>query len=165
MSEETGSVSEPAAAKGFKFPTAYTILFCLIIVVAGATWIIPAGQYDRDESEALGREVPVPGTYKEVEANPQDVFDVFLAPIAGFYDPGSYEAMLSLEDDLLKKYLPRTLIKIMQRSARWRVPVPWKAVMRLTQMLVERHHARQRRNLVQMDQQLKETLAFSGPLE
>jgi preprotein translocase subunit SecA len=80
-------------------------------------------------------------------------------------DPGSYEAMLSLEDDLLKKYLPRTLIKIMQRSARWRMPVPWKAVMRLTQLLVERHHARQRRNLVQMDQQLKETLAFSGPLE
>ena len=91
MSEETGSASEPAEAKGFKFPTAYTILFCLIVVVAGATWIIPAGQYDREESEALGREVPVPGTYKEVEANPQDVYDIFLAPIAGFCDLASRE--------------------------------------------------------------------------
>ena len=35
--------------KGFKFPTAYTILFLLIIVVAIGTWFIPAGQYDRNE--------------------------------------------------------------------------------------------------------------------
>ena len=75
-----------------KFPTAYTILFGLIIVVAIATWIVPAGQYDRELSEALGREVPVPGTYKEVEPNPQGFFDVVVAPIAGFFDPDSYEA-------------------------------------------------------------------------
>ena len=80
-------------------------------------------------------------------------------------DPGSYESMLSLEDALLKKYLPRTLIMVMQRSARCRVPFSWIPVMRLTQLAVERHHARQRRNLVRMDQQLKETLAFTGPLE
>ncbi len=29
--------------KGFIFPSAYTILFSLIIVVAIATWIVPAG--------------------------------------------------------------------------------------------------------------------------
>jgi preprotein translocase subunit SecA len=80
-------------------------------------------------------------------------------------DPGSFEVMLSLEDDLLKKYLPRTLIGVVQRLARWRMPVIGKLAMRLTQLLVERHHARQRRNLVQLDQQLKETLAFSGPME
>ena len=27
-------------------PTAYTILFLLLILVAAATWIIPAGSYD-----------------------------------------------------------------------------------------------------------------------
>jgi preprotein translocase subunit SecA len=80
-------------------------------------------------------------------------------------DPGSFEVMLSLEDDLLKKYLPRTLTRAVQRFARWRMPVFGKLAVRLTQLLVERHHARQRRNLVQLDQQLKETLAFSGPLE
>ena len=30
-----------------RFPTAYTILFLLIIFVAALTWIIPAGKYDR----------------------------------------------------------------------------------------------------------------------
>jgi preprotein translocase subunit SecA len=80
-------------------------------------------------------------------------------------DPGSFEVMLSLEDDLLKKYLPRTLIRAVQRFARWHLPVIGKLAMRLTQLLVERHHARQRQNLVQLDQQLKETLAFSGPME
>ena len=75
-----------------RFPTAYSILFALIAVVAVATWLVPAGQYDRVENEDLGREVPVPGTYQTVESNPQGFFDVLLAPIAGFYDPGSYEA-------------------------------------------------------------------------
>ncbi len=75
-----------------RFPTAYSILFALIAVVAVATWLVPAGQYDRIENEDLGREVPVPGTYQPVESNPQGFFDVLLAPIAGFYDPGSYEA-------------------------------------------------------------------------
>lgn len=75
-----------------KFPSAYTILFGLIIAVAIATWFVPAGEYDRETNEALGREVPVPGTYKEVEPNPQGFVDVVLAPIAGFYDPDSYEA-------------------------------------------------------------------------
>lgn len=75
-----------------KFPSAYTILFGLIILVAIATWFVPAGEYDRVFNEALGRDVPVPGTYKEVDPNPQGFFDVVLAPIAGFYDPGTYEA-------------------------------------------------------------------------
>ncbi len=76
----------------FKFPSAYTILFILIALVAVLTWIIPAGQYDRVENKDLGREVPVSGTYKSVEDNPQGVIDVFLAPIDGFYDHNSYEA-------------------------------------------------------------------------
>ena len=75
-----------------RFPSAYTILFGLIVLVAIATWFVPAGEYDRVFNEALGRDVPVPGTYKEVEPNPQGFFDVVLAPIAGFYDPGTYEA-------------------------------------------------------------------------
>jgi uncharacterized ion transporter superfamily protein YfcC len=70
----------------FKFPTAYTILFALIVVAAAASWIVPAGQYDRVQSVELGQEVPVPGSYKLVKPNPQGVADVFLAPIGGFYD-------------------------------------------------------------------------------
>ncbi|MBY6090463.1 YfcC family protein [Maritimibacter alkaliphilus] len=72
----------------FRFPTAFTILFVLIAVVAVLTWIIPAGAYDRQMNEALGVEAPVPGTYQQVEPNPQGITDVILAPIAGMYDPG-----------------------------------------------------------------------------
>ena len=76
----------------FRFPSAYTILFGLIVAVAVATWFVPAGQYTRELNEELGREVPIPGTYRQVEPNPQGVFDVAMAPIAGFFDPISYEA-------------------------------------------------------------------------
>jgi uncharacterized ion transporter superfamily protein YfcC len=75
-----------------RFPTAYTILFGLIIFVAALTWIIPAGSYDRVMSESVGREIAVSGTYHAVDPNPQGFADVMLAPTAGFYDPDSYAA-------------------------------------------------------------------------
>ncbi|MBU2872689.1 YfcC family protein [Marinobacter salexigens] len=75
-----------------RFPTAYTILFLLIIFVAALTWMIPAGQYDRAMNEDVGREVAVPGTYQTVDPNPQGFMEVMLAPTAGFYDPDSYVA-------------------------------------------------------------------------
>ncbi len=78
--------------KGFQFPTAYSILFALIALVAAATWLIPAGQYERVQNIELDKAVPVPGTYAPVDANPQSIVDVFLAPIGGFYNPDSYEA-------------------------------------------------------------------------
>ena len=85
--EEKGGFSA-----NFKFPSAYTILFGLIAVVALLTWIVPAGQYDREMNESLGKEVPITGTYHAVEGNPQGIVDVLLAPIDGFYDHNSYEA-------------------------------------------------------------------------
>jgi uncharacterized ion transporter superfamily protein YfcC len=83
--------AKPAATSSFHFPTAYTILFVLIII-AGLTWVIPEGLYQRVASEVVGRDVPVAGTYAITDANPQGVFDVILVPIAGFYDPVGYTA-------------------------------------------------------------------------
>lgn len=82
--QENTPADLPAGIAG-RFPTAYTILFGLILFMAALTWFVPAGQYDRVQNEALGREVAVPGTYKAVEAAPQSLFDIFLAPINGFY--------------------------------------------------------------------------------
>ena len=64
----------------FRMPTAYTILFLLIILVAIATWFIPAGAYDYVDG------VPVAGTYHLTQANPQGVGDVLKAAFSGFYD-------------------------------------------------------------------------------
>ncbi len=64
----------------FRMPTAYTILFILIILVAVSTWIIPAGTYEYEN------DVPITGTYHEIDANPQGVGAVLKAAFSGFYD-------------------------------------------------------------------------------
>jgi uncharacterized ion transporter superfamily protein YfcC len=92
MSDTSEKTPEPETDLQSRFPTAYTILFALIVLVAALTWIIPAGQYDREMNEEVGREVAVPGTYQTVESNPQTLIDVLLAPIGGFYNPDSYAA-------------------------------------------------------------------------
>ena len=92
MSDEKLTSSKPEEDLATRFPTAYSILFLLIILVAALTWIIPAGQYERTMNEEVGREIAVPGTYVTVDSNPQGFVDVMLAPTAGFYDPDSYVA-------------------------------------------------------------------------
>jgi uncharacterized ion transporter superfamily protein YfcC len=75
------SAEVPAKKKSkFTFPTAYTILALLLIVVALLTFVIPAGKYDTDANGA-----PIPGTYHTVEASPQRLQDAILAPINGMY--------------------------------------------------------------------------------
>src|SRR4051794_31813105 len=65
----------------FTLPSAYTILFALIVITALATWIIPAGRYALDPEGS-----PIPGTYHEVESSPaRIVVDSLKAPINGLY--------------------------------------------------------------------------------
>lgn len=75
-----------------KFPSAYTILMLLTVVIAILTWTIPGGQYQMENNETLGRMVPMVGTYHSIAANPQGIVDILMAPIQGFYDPISYTA-------------------------------------------------------------------------
>ena len=80
MTEAT--TAPPAEPKrGFKLPSAYTILFALIVLMALATWLIPAGAYQLDKEGA-----PIPGTYTEVDGDPQRILiDSLTAPINGLY--------------------------------------------------------------------------------
>ena len=64
----------------FRMPTAYTILFLLIALVALSTWIIPAGSYRYEDG------VPITGSYERVEQSPQGVGAVLQAAFSGFYD-------------------------------------------------------------------------------
>src|SRR3954463_69509 len=78
MSDTTTEV-EPR--RGFKLPSAYTILFALIVITAIATWIVPAGVYKTDKSGA-----PIPGTYHEVGSHPARILvDSLTAPINGLF--------------------------------------------------------------------------------
>src|SRR4029453_11966523 len=65
----------------FTHPSAYTILFVLIVLAAIATWIVPAGTYDLNEAGGPGA-----GPYHEVDAKPSKiVVDSLTAPINGLY--------------------------------------------------------------------------------
>ena len=75
------TTGEQTAKKKFTFPSAFTILFILLVLIAAATWIVPAGSYDYDEEGA-----PIPGTYHQVEPNPQKLLVSSLkGPINGMY--------------------------------------------------------------------------------
>lgn len=71
--------------KKFSMPTAYTILFIIIIAMAILTWVIPPGQYEYMESGDSKPE-PIAGTYHTVEPNSQGIGDVLLSPFEGFYN-------------------------------------------------------------------------------
>ncbi len=60
--------------KKFEFPDIYIILLFFIILVALLSWVIPAGQYDR-ETLPNGRQAVVAGTYQQVEQSPVGVMD------------------------------------------------------------------------------------------
>ncbi|MDR1181568.1 MAG: AbgT family transporter [Bacteroidales bacterium] len=67
--------------KSFSIPNTFTLVFFIIVAAAIATWIIPGGEFVR-ETVQVGdsfREVVVPGSYHQVENQPQiwQVFSVF----------------------------------------------------------------------------------------
>ena len=64
----------------FRMPTAYTILFCLILLVALSTWFIPAGSYDYADG------IPISGSYHAVAPTPQGIGAALKAAFRGFYD-------------------------------------------------------------------------------
>ena len=81
MTAAAPAVEAEPAKRGLKLPSAYTILFILIVAVAIATWIIPAGRYDYNDDGT-----PIPGTYHQVEQNPARIIaDSLTAPINGLY--------------------------------------------------------------------------------
>lgn len=58
-------------------PHTYAILFTIMIVAAIASYIIPAGEFERLEVD--GRTVVVEGSYTEIEQNPVKPFELFKA--------------------------------------------------------------------------------------
>jgi preprotein translocase subunit SecA len=83
-------------------------------------------------------------------------------------DPGTYEAIISLEDELVQIYASRWCQKLSALSPRlgdgandW----PRAVTLALAQHAAERLHYRMRRQLLKTDGQLEAALAFSGRSE
>lgn len=59
----------------FVIPHTYAIIFTIILIMAAATYLIPAGEYDREEVN--GRQVVVDGSFHSVEQEPVSFFEIF----------------------------------------------------------------------------------------
>lgn len=66
----------------FKVPHTLVIVTCILVLVAIATWFLPAGEYERIVNEA-GRTIVDNGTFSYIEQKPQGLFNVLQAPIHG----------------------------------------------------------------------------------
>ncbi len=77
-------VGPPDPGKPRWFPTAFTVLAGVLLLVWLASFVIPAGAYDIDPKTGG----PVPGSYNEVEADrsiPHQFYKLWNAPTNGLY--------------------------------------------------------------------------------
>lgn len=83
-------------------------------------------------------------------------------------DPGSFQTIMSLEDDLIKEYFGESLSGFFSRWGKCEKSLPlWlcKPIVGFAQSAAERHHSRIRRELLKLDDNLGDMLAFSGRTE
>ena len=67
-----------------RLPAPLLLLLAGVLVAAGLTWILPAGQFDRRADPATGRQVVVAGTYHAVPRAPVGPFAAAVAVARGF---------------------------------------------------------------------------------
>jgi len=81
-------------------------------------------------------------------------------------DPGSYQVLLSLEDELYTRFCPPVVARLAgwRRQAVAELGPAWlrRTVTRWSQRVAEREDARVRRGLMKLDENLGNILAFSG---
>ena len=71
------------------FPHPLTLLTACIVAAALASYILPAGQYDRRDDPVTGRAVVVAGTYHHVARTPVGLFQALVAIPKGLAAAGS----------------------------------------------------------------------------
>jgi len=77
-----------AAKRRFSVPHPLVLLTGCVILAALASYVVPAGQFDRIVNEATGRTVVVAGTYQPVEASPVSLFEAMVALPRGMIEAG-----------------------------------------------------------------------------
>jgi uncharacterized ion transporter superfamily protein YfcC len=65
--------------KWLRVPDPLTLLVACVVVAAGLSYVLPAGEYQRRDDPQTGRQVVVVGTYARVEPNPVGLFDAMVA--------------------------------------------------------------------------------------
>ncbi len=65
----------------FVMPDAFIIIFSIVVLAAGLTYILPAGEYERETVDNVTKVVP--GSYEVKEGAPTGIIDLFSAIPAG----------------------------------------------------------------------------------
>ncbi|MEU7580571.1 Na+/H+ antiporter NhaC family protein [Streptomyces sp. NPDC041068] len=101
--EPSGAPSEkPSGKRKFTFPSALTVLAIVTVAVWLLAFLIPSGQYDRNDSGA-----PVEGTYHRVDSGQSFVdrlSDLFLSPVNGLYGIQDEKTSLVAPDNVGSLY-------------------------------------------------------------
>src|SRR6516162_9916168 len=90
MATETRARPEGEAAepkRRFKFPTAFTVLFFVLVLVWILTFIIKPGTYSYVSCDG-GSPKPIPGTFEHVDLSlsvQERLYDLWLSPVNGLY--------------------------------------------------------------------------------
>ena len=82
--------------KSFHFPHPLVLLTLFIILAAGLSYVLPAGQFARRLNAATGREVVVPGSYQRVAPTPVAPLEVAVAVPKGLAAAGAVVFMIFL---------------------------------------------------------------------
>ncbi|MFD2131038.1 YfcC family protein [Pseudogracilibacillus auburnensis] len=82
---KTGTKEQEAKEKKSWMPHIFAVLFFIIIIASLASYIIPAGEFERVTMED-GREIIDPGTFEIVERTPVGIFDFMFAIPTGFIE-------------------------------------------------------------------------------
>lgn len=83
--------AKPTKKHRFKMPSAFTILFFIIVVLAILTWFIPAGKYATDSAGNI-----IAHTYHTVSPHPQGIWDVFMAMVIGMIGDSKTEGAIQI---------------------------------------------------------------------
>lgn len=72
------------APRTFRMPHTLVIVGTLVLVVLALSWVVPSGNYERVEKN--GRQITIPGTYRQIEKIYLGPQWLMIAPIKGFAD-------------------------------------------------------------------------------
>jgi uncharacterized ion transporter superfamily protein YfcC len=110
MTTETETRAEDGAGverkRRFRFPTAFTVLFFVLVLVWILTFIITPGTYSYVSCDG-GPPKPIPGTFHDVKLDlsfQERLYDLWVSPVNGLYGIRTpAEPITSPSPDLLKK--------------------------------------------------------------
>ncbi len=89
MAKEKKAKKEKKEKKQMKAVNPMLFLVVILLIVALASYVVPAGTYDRTYDEATDAEIVVPGSYHTVDRSPTTVFGLLKSVTLGLQNAAS----------------------------------------------------------------------------